>query len=271
MTSSPFHDTNSKANISTGFAYVINISLTADRYHSTMQKKAANKSSFRAGKKSGIWLAFLVAFGLHAVILFLPLTQKTPLAEDNRAQIEVELVKVTSKPQALPEPMNIPEVNAPEAEPLMQPLERMVDANPERLPATPEPETTPQDLDHDFDKLSHAEKKQLANSILSAQFITEESVTEQIFGKQFDPEIADPQKEFHFPARQNMIAMLDQPMPEVPFAYTPGLLRFAYEPGVKGDLQRFWDVITPEFGWRTKNGTEFKCIWVLIIGGCGWK
>jgi hypothetical protein len=68
-----------------------------------------------------------------------------------------------------------------------------------------------------------------------------------------------------------MIAMLDQPMQKVPFAYTPGLVKFAYAPGVKGDLQRFWDVITPEFGWRTKNGTEFRCVWVLIIGGCGWK
>ena len=65
--------------------------------------------------------------------------------------------------------------------------------------------------------------------------------------------------------------MLDQPMPDLPFAYTRGLVKFAYDPGLKGDLQRFWDVITPEFGWRTKNGTEFRCIWVLIIGGCGWK
>lgn len=247
------------------------MSLTADRYHSTMPKQPPNRSIFRAGKKPGIWLAFLIALSFHAVILFLPVAQKTSLNEDNRAQIEVELIKVTLKAQALPEPFKIPEVASAEVAPVIPPLERMVETKTEQPPTIPEPEFTPKDLDSDFDKLSRAEKKQLTNAILSAQFITEESVTEQIFGKQFDLQIADPQKEFHFPERQSMIAMLDQPMPEVPFAYTAGLVRFAYAPGVKGDLQRFWDVITPEFGWRTRNGTEFKCIWVLIIGGCGWK
>jgi hypothetical protein len=236
-----------------------------------MQNQSTNRNSFRTGKKTKIWLAFLLALGLHAVILFLPVTQRTPLTENNHAQIEVELIKVTQQPQALPEPVKIPEVVPAEGAPVMPPLERMVETKTGQPPVISESQITPQELDRDFDKLSHAEKKHLANSILSAQFITEESVTEQIFGKQFNLEIADPQKEFHFPARQNLIAMLDQPMPEVPFAYTPGLVRFAYAPGVKGDLQRFWDVITPEFGWRTRNGTEFKCIWVLIVGGCGWK
>jgi len=68
-----------------------------------------------------------------------------------------------------------------------------------------------------------------------------------------------------------MIDMLDQPMPDVPFAYTPGLIYFAYDPGLKGDIQRFWDVITPEFGWRTKYGTEVRCKLILVIVGCGWK
>jgi hypothetical protein len=78
-------------------------------------------------------------------------------------------------------------------------------------------------------------------------------------------------KEFHYPVRQNMMTMLDQPVPDLPFAYTPDLIYFAYDPGVKGDLQRMWDAITPEFGWRTDNGTEFKCKWILIIAACGWK
>ena len=271
MTSSPFPGACPKANISTGFPWVINISLTANRYHAAMLKPSTNKNSFRTGERTGIWLAFLVALGLHAVILFLPVTQKSPLTDDKHSQIEVELIKVTQQPQALPEPIEIPEVIPPATEPVTQPLERMVEAKPEAPPATPEAEIKPEQLESDFDTLGISDKKQLTNAILSAQFITEESVTEQIFGKQFDLKIADPQQELHFPARQSMIAMLDQPMPEVPFAYTPGLVRFAYDPGVKGDLQRFWDVITPEFGWRTKNGTEFKCIWVLIIGGCGWK
>ena len=36
------------------------------------------------------------------------------------------------------------------------------------------------------------------------------------------------------------------------------------------DLQRFWDKLTPEFGWRTKNRTKVQCRWVLVIVACGW-
>lgn len=236
-----------------------------------MHEQSSSKTRFRSGEKTRILPFFLLAAGLHAVILFLPASRQTPFAEDGRTQIEIELITVTQQPQALPEPAQLPEVGAPVVEPVVQPVKRMVQAKVEEIPAVPETEIMPDNISSDFDMLSVSEKKQLAHSILSAQFITEESVTDKIFGKQFDLEIADPQKEFHFPVRQSMIAMLDQPIPEIPFAYTPGLVRFAYAPGVKGDLQRFWDVITPEFGWRTKNGTEFKCIWVLIVGGCGWK
>lgn len=52
--------------------------------------------------------------------------------------------------------------------------------------------------------------------------------------------------------------------------HTPGLIRFAYATGMKGDLHRFWDAITPEFGGITKYGTEIKCKWVLVIVGCAW-
>jgi len=111
----------------------------------------------------------------------------------------------------------------------------------------------------------------MTNTILARQFITEESVTDQIFGKQSQQKHTELIKEFHYPVRPDMLVMLKRPMQELPFAYTPGLINFAYEPGVKGDLQRFWDVITPEFGWITDNGTEFKCKWLLVIAGCGWK
>ena len=68
-----------------------------------------------------------------------------------------------------------------------------------------------------------------------------------------------------------MLTMLNRPMQDLPFEYTPGLVHFAYVPGVRGDLQRFWDVITPEFGWRTNNGTEVRCKLLLVVIGCGWK
>ena len=119
--------------------------------------------------------------------------------------------------------------------------------------------------------MDELERRELTNSILTRQFITEESVTDKLFGKQVLQQPSEFQKEFHYPVRRSMITMLDQPMQELPFAFTPGLIHFAYDPGVKGDLQRFWNVITPEFGWRTKYGTEVRCTWMLVIVGCGWK
>ena len=123
----------------------------------------------------------------------------------------------------------------------------------------------------DLDNMSDLEKVQLMDTILARQYISEESAADQLFGKLPVQDSTEIRKEFHYPTGPNMIAMLDQPMPDVPFAYTAGLINFAYDPGVKGDLQRFWDVITPEFGWRTKYGTEVKCIMILVIIGCGWK
>ena len=127
-------------------------------------------------------------------------------------------------------------------------------------------------IKRDLESMNTEQRTRLTHSILSSQFITEDSATDLLFGKP----IADVQKEFthqefHFPQRPNLVKILDQPMQELPFDYTPGLVYFAYDPGIKGDLQRFWDVITPEFGWTSKYGTEVKCIWVLVIAACGWK
>lgn len=119
--------------------------------------------------------------------------------------------------------------------------------------------------------MSEAEKKVLTSTILARQYITEESAADRLFGKPLVKDSSDVQKEFHYPPRPNLREMLDQPLPDVPFAYTPGLVHFAYDPGAKGDLQRFWDVITPEFGWRTRYGTEVKCALILVIVGCAWK
>ena len=119
--------------------------------------------------------------------------------------------------------------------------------------------------------MSEPEKRLLTSTILARQFITEESATDQLFGKPLQQPGTELYKEFHYPLRPDLLTMLDKPIPDVPFDYTPGLVYFAYDPGVKGDLQRFWDVITPEFGWRTKYGTEVRCVLVLVLVGCGWK
>jgi len=252
---------------------MINITLTPYRYDSAMPDQVNNSAAYRTGGNTQIWLAFLLAFGLHLIILVIPATEKSGDVNDEYRQIEVQLTKSSPPPV---EPLEvIEEPEAKPAEPEMQtepePVKTVVEAKPVETAPVADTKPLPAINRVPFETLSKTEKSQLAHTILSAQFITEESVADQIFGKQFDIEITDPQPGFHFPLRQDMVSMLDQPMPELPFSYTPGLVYFAYDPGVKGDLQRFWDVITPEFGWRTDNGTEFKCVWVLIIAACGWK
>lgn len=175
-------------------------------------------------------------------------------------------------------PETEPDSLAPEPEP------ELADEPPELLPeiqdmaqpvvAEPPPSSASlitRALQRDLDIMSEPEREQLTNTVLSRQFFTDESAADQLFGKPLPQHNTELRKEFHYPPRQDMIDMLDQHMPEVPFTYTPGLIYFAYDPGLKGDIQRFWDVITPEFGWRTKYGTEVRCKWVLVIVGCGWK
>ncbi len=236
-----------------------------------MQNHRQTRVQPKAGKKTGIWLALLVALGLHALILLLPSTRKVPPAENIRAQIELQLTTFSELTPAPQVPLPTPEIIAALPAQMPEPPKNVVKAQPETEPAILAASLQPGDSEHDPEKMSEPAKRRLTNSILARQFISEESEADNPFHRQFEQFSSEPQKEFHYPARQDMIAMLDKPMPEVPFDYTPGLVNFAYDPGVKGDLQRFWDVITPEFGWRTNNGTEFKCIWVLIVVGCGWK
>jgi hypothetical protein len=239
-----------------------------------MQNQVISELHFRAGGKPGIWIALLVAFGLHLTILFLPANNTLRVAEKLQTLVELQLVKFTPPSPPAPEPTEAtqpPELFPQLPKPVQEPAESLVETRPDPVTADSLPPPLPSELNDNLQHLSQSEVDSLTDSILARQFITEESVTERIFGPQAVMQITDPQKEFHIPERQGMISMLDQPMPTLPFEYTPGLIRFAYDPGVKGDLQRFWDVITPEFGWRTNNGTEFKCVWVLVIAACGWK
>jgi len=247
-----------------------------------MQSDKQKKVKIRTGKKAGIWLAFSFALGLHFILLFVPIASQMPVPENSRAAIELQLTTFSKQPEPPLLPALQPEEPLPEPGPEPAPgltpeppavvLEEQnkpaaVTAEPSAITTTSVTRNLPPDLDY----MSEPEKNQLTNAILARQFITGESATEQLFGKPLVNNNTDIQAEFHYPLKQNMMAMLDQPLPDVPFAYTPDLVYFAYEPGVKGDLQRFWDVITPEFGWRTKYGTEVRCVLVLVLVGCGWK
>ncbi|MDX2416539.1 MAG: hypothetical protein QNK19_03665 [Xanthomonadales bacterium] len=243
-----------------------------------MQADGQNPVQIRTGKKNGIWWTFLFALAMHALFLLAPITRQIPVGETFRASIELQLTTFTPPAIApvIVEPPPEPPLPEPEPEFAPEPPSVVLEEQTRPVPAVIEstPQTTileKRNLRPDLETMSNIERRQLANTVLARQFFTEESALDQLFGKPLPQYNTEIQKEFHYPLRENMISMLDQPLPEVPFAYAPDLVYFAYEPGVKGDLQRFWDVITPEFGWRTKYGTEVRCVLVLVIIGCGWK
>lgn len=231
----------------------------------------------RTGKTASIWLALFAAFCVHVIIILLPVDRTLKVAEPTDVHIELELTAFSKAPEpekaeveVEPDPPEIVAESEPEFPkriveqlPVPLPVEPGV---PEEAPATPIP-----DPDRSLDTMSEPEKSRLTTAILTRQYISEESVAEQIFGRPAVRENSEAQEGFHYPVRESMITMLDRPMPDLPFAYTPDLVHFAYDPGVKGDLQRFWDVITPEWGFRTKYGTEVRCIWILVFAGCAWK
>ncbi len=223
----------------------------------------------RTGQNSGIWKALAAALLLHALVLLLPLTRPAPPASDDGNRIELDLVAflptASQAAEQIPEPPILPE-------PVQPPPEMDNIVHEQVRPRPPEPPPAPAEVKHDQAvTLVRRDPVDQTDIILSRQFITEESAADRLFGKPIMPGNAIAQREFHFPVRPDMMAMLDRPMQDLPFDYTPGLVHFAYAPGFRGDLQRFWDVITPEFGWRTNNGTEFRCVWLLVIAGCGWK
>lgn len=245
-----------------------------------MQSEGQNLRPARTGKPISLWLALLAALVLHTGILLLPVTKRLYLDQTDSLQIEVQLTVQESPAPAVPEQPDVPESLPSKSEPIaeMTPQEPPQVEEPVPEPAPLEPQPAPltsivpaPQVTRPFDQLNAAEQKRLSATLLTRQFISEKPVTEQLFGTPLWPHSTEPQREFHYPVRPDLLTMLDQPMPELPFAYTPGLVRFAYDPGVRGDLQRFWDVITPEFGWKTRYGTEVRCIYVLVIVACGWK
>lgn len=227
-----------------------------------------NRREYNSGTTAASWMALAVAILLHAAFLLIPLSKQAPVLENTPAQIELQLTTYSPPP---PGP-DIDDLQV-EADPpaTVVESEKVAKTKPAVIQPTPLPKPPAEVQERKTDLLIVEKRPPSASSILAAQFITEESEADKIFGRPIGRDTIEYRREFHFPARQNLIAMLDEPLPELPFAYTPGLVHFAYEPGIKGDLQRFWDVITPEFGWRTDNGTEFRCVWVLVVMGCGWK
>jgi len=218
-----------------------------------------------------IWLALLIALGLHGLILLLPLSGQKPGNPPVSAQIELRLTKFEPPPVAEEIFLIEPESPAPLPTPVAQDKPVPLVKTPSQVVASTPPATTLIPIERDLEQMTPVEKTQLTDTILSSQFITNEPAADQLFGPAIARYSVEPRTEFHYPKKASLVAMLNQPMQDLPFEYTPGLIHFAYAPGVKGDLQRFWDIITPEFGMITDHGTEIRCVWVLVIAACGWK
>jgi hypothetical protein len=200
--------------------------------------------------------ALAAALALHALLLTLPVKRPAPLGE--LGTIELELTAFLPEPEPTPKPTVEPVVPVAPPPESVESLAETAQPKPRPTPAEPEPRQPPA-----------RQARASTDVILSRQFITEEPVIDRLFGRPL--EAPAPQVDFRIPQRTDMLTMLNRPMQDLPFEYTPGLVHFAYAPGVRGDLQRFWDVITPEFGWRTNNGTEVRCVLLLVVIGCGWK
>jgi hypothetical protein len=65
-----------------------------------------------------------------------------------------------------------------------------------------------------------------------------------------------------------MLALQDR-MPDLPFG-SSGLKLAFYSNGFRGDLERFGDAITQEFGFKTRYGTQVKCVLMVVLLVCGW-
>ncbi len=72
------------------------------------------------------------------------------------------------------------------------------------------------------------------------------------------------------PPPGDLLAELAPQLPELPFADTEMDVEF-YPMGVRGDVHRMVDAVTPEFGFKTKSGIEVRCRFLLVMLSCGWR
>ena len=184
-----------------------------------------NRQQVRTGNKTSMWLAFAVALGLHLLILLAPISRHGPPADNEPALLELQLTKLTPAPPAIeiPQEMTLPDM-------IPEPVEAVVKSVTE--PPLAQEKTPVQPELTSIEPILDQKKRRLSRTILSARLLPEESEADKIFGVQMAPPEQPNYAKFNRPIGQNMISMLDQPMQELPFAYTPGLVHFSYDPGV---------------------------------------
>ena len=225
--------------------------------------RAFNRSTRRSASDSNraFYWALSGVLVLHTFLLFLPWLKMdgrlTSASQPLHVQfigppLEVETVEPASIASTIPEV-------AP-AEPPGQPVPAAVSEAPDAVPAVPSspiPEPKPV-----------TDEPSLPTRILASPYLEEESTGAKLFSTRLAPDQAE--SVFHFRERPTMVSALNSVPDQLPFGNGPRFVVASYDPGVIGDVQRFFDAVTLEKEWVTKNGTRVKCAWVLILAGCGW-
>jgi len=192
----------------------------------------------------GLWLFFALAIVVHAVFILALRTKKMAAPATEHSSLQVQLI---SHPPAL-------EVEQPlESEPLTEWREPESPALDELPPA---PVTVPQPP---VPVVVQQLPSNNARRLLSRQFDYEDFVAEP-----------EDRPDFYLRQQISLEMALNQPSLQLPFEDSRIYLVDNYDDGIMGGIDRFWDNVSIPFGFTTKNNTRVQCVWVLVIGGCGW-
>jgi len=218
---------------------------------STRQAMAGNNQAF-------YWVLAGVILA-HAFLVFSPWFRADQPEAPAYELTQIQLITAPRQVESL-EPASlaaaVPEVAS--AESVSQPVPAAEPPAPEPLP--PPSPLSPSEIVRD--------DLGLRARILASPYLDEESMTANLFSMR--TESKEKNAAFHFRDRPNMDSNLNPVPNQLPFANGPHFVVASYTPGLTGDVQRFFDTVTLEKEWVTKNGTRVKCAWVLILGGCGW-
>ncbi len=214
------------------------------------------------------WL--LLAVLVHITVLWW--LGKLPLPAPVRSSaLEVQLL--SPRPAAPPEPQN---PVAPPAQPLPAPV---LETTPEMPPATkaeavtpPLPSPRPVQQPPETEPSSTVPTSVPAPSQPGAEELLSRISRYRLDGQsqlEAAPAAPLPTPVLGLANQTNMLTSLARPLPELPFE--PGEMGLNFYPaGIRGDIARGFDKITPEFGFVTSFGLEIKCKYVLVIVSCGW-
>jgi hypothetical protein len=190
----------------------------------------------------GLWVFFALAIVVHAVFILAPRPEKMVAQVTERPSVRVQLVAQLQAVEVERPPEPVPVVERREPEPPAL----------DELPPTPVSELPVPVV---VQQLPSNNSKRL----LSSQFDYEG----------FVPEPED-RPDFYLRQRTSLEMVLNQPSLQLPLEDSRIYLVDNYDDGIMGGIDRFWDNVSIPFGFTTKNNTRVQCVWVLVIGGCGW-